>query len=46
VQSYDGKLPEEIYEQYMIGWKKVKLVPNDVNLSKLPENLKEGASSA
>ncbi|MDK2782061.1 MAG: hypothetical protein PWR13_1089 [Archaeoglobi archaeon] len=35
VQSYDGKLPEEIYEQYMMGWKKVRLVPRGIDLNKL-----------
>ncbi len=30
VQSYDGKLPSEIYEQYMIAWKDVNLVPEEV----------------
>ncbi len=28
VQSYDGKLPSEIYEQYMSAWKKVNLLPD------------------
>jgi hypothetical protein len=34
VQSYDGKLPSEIYEQYMVGWGEVNLVPESVNLEK------------
>ena len=28
VQSYDGKLSSEIYEQYMAAWKDVNLIPN------------------
>ncbi len=35
VQSYDGKLPSEIYEQYMAAWKDVNLVPEEVRLEKL-----------
>jgi len=40
VQSYDGKLPEEIYEQYMMGWRRVKLVPEEMELKKLLRYLK------
>jgi len=29
VQSYDGKLPSEIYEQYMNAWKEVNLLPKN-----------------
>ncbi|AEA46752.1 tyrosine-type recombinase/integrase [Archaeoglobus veneficus] len=35
VQSYDGKLPSEIYEQYMAAWGKVNLVPEEVRLEEL-----------
>ncbi|WP_048092213.1 hypothetical protein [Geoglobus acetivorans] len=35
VQSYDGKLPSEIYRQYMEKWGKVNLVPPGVKLEKL-----------
>ncbi|AEA47738.1 hypothetical protein [Archaeoglobus veneficus] len=35
VQSYDGKLPSEIYEQYMAAWKEVNLVPEGVRLEEL-----------
>jgi len=35
VQSYDGKLPSEIYEQYMAAWGKVNLVPEEVRLGDL-----------
>ena len=35
VQSYDGKLPSEIYEQYMAAWKDVDLVPEGVKLETL-----------
>ncbi|ADB58004.1 hypothetical protein [Archaeoglobus profundus] len=35
VQSYDGKLPSEIYDQYMIAWKDVNLVPEEVSLEEL-----------
>lgn len=35
VQSYDGKLPLEIYDQYMQAWRKVNLVPEGVELRKL-----------
>jgi len=39
VQSYDGKLPKEIYEQYMEKWKDVDIVPPDVKLEKLIHQL-------
>ncbi|WP_156786060.1 hypothetical protein [Archaeoglobus veneficus] len=35
VQSYDEKLPNEIYEQYMAAWGKVNLVPEEVRLEGL-----------
>jgi len=35
VLSYDGKLPSEIYQQYMEKWGIVNLVPEGVN----PKNL-------
>jgi len=35
VQSYDGKLPVEIYEQYMAAWGEVNLVPEEVRLEEL-----------
>ncbi|MBE8540267.1 hypothetical protein [Geoglobus acetivorans] len=35
VQSYDGKLPSEIYRQYMEKWGRVNLVPERVSLRKL-----------
>ncbi len=35
VQSYDGKLPSEIYEQYMKKWRDVDLVPEEVKLEGL-----------
>ena len=40
VQSYDGKLPSEIYEQYMAAWGKVNLVPEGVSLEELINNLR------
>jgi integrase len=40
VQSYDGKLPSEIYEQYMMAWKDVNLVPEEVNLKALIKEVK------
>jgi len=40
VQSYDGKLPKEIYEQYMEKWKDVNLVPENVDLEELLEGLR------
>lgn len=39
VQSYDGKLPSEIYEQYMVAWGKVNLVPAEVELERLIQQL-------
>jgi len=39
VQSYDGKLPSEIYEQYMTAWKDVSLVPPEVRLEDLISQL-------
>ncbi|MBE8540389.1 hypothetical protein [Geoglobus acetivorans] len=39
VQSYDGKLPSEIYYQYMEKWGKVNLVPPEVKLEELIHNL-------
>ena len=39
VQSYDGKLPSEIYEQYMVAWEKVNLVPEGVKLEELVKYL-------
>ena len=39
VQSYDGKLPSEIYEQYMIAWKDVNLVPDEVRLKELVKQI-------
>ena len=39
VQSYDGKLPSEIYEQYMMAWKDVNLVPKEVSLDELLKQL-------
>ncbi len=39
VQSYDGKLPLEIYQQYMEKWEKVNLVPDNVSLEKLVSHL-------
>ena len=39
VQSYDGKLPSEIYEQYMAAWGKVNLVPEEVRLEELVKHL-------
>ncbi len=41
VQSYDGKLPKEIYEQYMAAWKKVNLVPEGVELEELLKTIDE-----
>jgi len=35
VQSYDGKLPSEIYRQYMEKWGRVNLVPEGVSLRNL-----------
>ncbi len=35
VQSYDGKLPSEIYEQYMAAWGEVNLVPSGVSIKNL-----------
>ena len=32
VQSYDGKLPVEIYDQYMTAWKDVDLVPKNLQI--------------
>ena len=40
VQSYDGKLPSEIYEQYMAAWGKVNWVPEGVSLEELLNNLR------
>ncbi len=40
VQSYDGKLPSEIYEQYVLAWGKVNLVPEGVSLEELLKNLR------
>jgi integrase len=31
VQSYDGKLPSEIYDQYVSTWRKVNLVPEKIS---------------
>jgi len=39
VQSYDGKLPGEIYEQYMAAWGEVDLVPREVRLEELIKHL-------
>ncbi len=39
VQSYDGKLPSEIYHQYMEKWGRVNLVPEGVSLRKLINHL-------
>ncbi|MDI3502937.1 MAG: hypothetical protein PWR13_4 [Archaeoglobi archaeon] len=41
VQSYDGKLPTEIYEQYMKAWEKVNLIPPEVKLEKLISELRD-----
>ena len=35
VQSYDGKLPTEIYQQYMETWGDVNLMPPEVKLEEL-----------
>ncbi|WP_456469640.1 hypothetical protein [Archaeoglobus sp.] len=40
VQSYDGKLPSEIYGQYMVAWGKVNLAPEEVKLEVLLNRLK------
>ena len=40
VQSYDGKLPSEIYEQYMAAWGKVNLVPEEISLRNLLKELR------
>ncbi len=39
VQSYDGKLPSEIYEQYMAAWRKVNLVPKEVKLETIIQHI-------
>ncbi len=39
VQSYDGKLPSEIYEQYMAAWGKVNLVPEGIKLRTLIQRI-------
>ena len=39
IQSYDGKLPSEIYEQYMVAWRRVNLVPREVSLVDLINQL-------
>ncbi|RLI78131.1 hypothetical protein DRP05_08240 [Archaeoglobales archaeon] len=39
VQSYDGKLPVEIYEQYIAAWKDVNLIPKEINLMMLTKTL-------
>ncbi len=44
VQSYDGKLPSEIYEQYMVAWGKVNLIPDGINLENLLSTLRGGHS--
>ncbi len=41
VQSYDGKLPSEIYEQYMAAWKDVNLVPEEVRLEDLLNHIRK-----
>lgn len=41
VRSYDGKLPSEIYEQYMAGWGEVNLVPGNLKLEKLITHLQK-----
>ena len=40
VQSYDGKPPSEIYDQYMAAWGKVNLVSKDASLEELLKNLR------
>jgi len=40
VQSYDGKLPTEIYQQYMAAWKDVDLVPKEARLEDLISQLR------
>ncbi|HDM77464.1 MAG TPA: hypothetical protein ENG51_13505 [Deltaproteobacteria bacterium] len=37
VQSYDGKFPTEIYQQYMEKWEKVNLMPKELNWRLLSE---------
>jgi len=39
VQSYDGKLPVEIYDQYMAAWKDVNLISKEINLMMLTKTL-------
>ena len=39
VQSYDGKLLSEIYEQYMAAWRKVNLVPKEVKLETIIQHI-------
>jgi len=39
VQSYDGKLPSEIYEQYMAAWGKINLIPEEVKLKELLDKI-------
>ena len=39
IQSYDGKLPSEIYQQYMEKWKDVNLIPKEINLMMLTKTL-------
>ena len=39
VQSYDGKLPVEIYEQYMAAWRDVNPIPGEINLMTLTKTL-------
>ncbi len=45
VQSYDGKLPSEIYEQYMMAWKDVNLVPEEVRLETLIKQIEATSHS-
>lgn len=40
VQSYDGKLPFEIYEQYMVAWRRVNLVSRKISLTDLINQLR------
>ncbi len=37
IQSYDGKLPVEIYDQYMEKWKDVNLVPKNLQIKAISQ---------
>ncbi len=37
IQSYDGKLPSEIYQQYMEKWKDVNLVPKNLQIKAISQ---------